>query len=38
MKAKLFMVACAIVALTITGCYPTKIRANYNNTCPTFIR
>jgi hypothetical protein len=27
-----------IAAALLTSCYPTKMRANYGKTCPTFRR
>ena len=28
--------ALVVAAAVLTSCYPTKMRANYGNTCPTF--
>ena len=39
MKAIKLLVVCVVAAcITTTSCYPTKMRANYGNTCPTFRR
>lgn len=38
MKAIKLLVVCVVATCITTSCYPTKMRANYGNTCPTFSK